>query len=48
LKKRNELPNITNADMINAFICNMTYEALIHMLSRKTPRTTQELLDITT
>jgi hypothetical protein len=34
--------------MINTFIRNMTYEVLIDMLSRETPRTTRELLDITT
>jgi hypothetical protein len=47
-KKRNELPNITDANVIIAFICDMTCEVLIHALSHKTPRTTQELLDITT
>jgi hypothetical protein len=47
-KKHNELPNITDADVINTFICGMTYEALIHMLGCETPHMTQELLDIAT
>jgi hypothetical protein len=47
-KKHNELPNITDADMINAFIYGMTYEALVHMLGCETPRMTRELLDVTT
>jgi hypothetical protein len=34
--------------MINAFIYGMTYVALVHMLSCETPRTTRELLDVTT
>jgi len=46
--KRNQLPNITDANVIKAFICGMTCEALVHVLSHETPRTTQELLDVTT
>ena len=42
--KHNELQNITDADMINAFICGMTCEALGH----ETLRTTRELLNVTT
>ena len=34
--------------MINAFIYSMSYEALIHALSRETPRTMWELLDVAT
>ena len=34
--------------MINAFIYDTTYEALIHALGCETPRTTRELLDIAT
>ena len=34
--------------MINAFICGMTYEALINALGHETPRTMRELLDIAT
>ena len=47
-KKRNELTNITDTNMINAFIYATTYEALVHTLGRETPRTTQELLDVAT
>ena len=45
---RNELPNITDADMINAFIYGTSYKALIHALGRESPCMTWELLDITT
>jgi len=34
--------------MINAFICGMTCNALIHVLSHKTTWMTWELLDIAT
>jgi hypothetical protein len=34
--------------MINAFICGMNYEALIHALGRETQRTMWELLDVAT
>jgi hypothetical protein len=34
--------------VINAFICGMTCKVFIHALGRETPRTTLELLDITT
>ena len=46
--KRNELPNITDADMINTFIYDMTSEALVHVLRHKTLRMMQEPQDITT
>ena len=44
----NELPNIADIDVIGAFLFGMTYESLVHKLGRKGPRTTKELLDITT
>lgn len=47
-KKRKELPNITNADIINAFTYGTTCEALVHALEREAPRMTQDLLDVTT
>jgi hypothetical protein len=47
-KKHNKVPNITDADVINAFTCGMTCEALVHALGRETPHTMQELLEITT
>jgi hypothetical protein len=34
--------------MINAFICGMTGEALVHVLGRETPCMMQELLDVAT
>ena len=46
--KHNELPNITDTDMINAFIYGMTCEALVHALGHETSRTLRELLDIAT
>jgi hypothetical protein len=47
-KKRNELPNITNADVINALTCSTTCEVLIHTLRHEALRTMWELLGITT
>jgi hypothetical protein len=47
-KQCNELPNIADADVINAFLSGTTNETLVHNLSRKSPRTTKELLDIAT
>jgi hypothetical protein len=47
-KKRNELPNITNADVINAFTYGMMCEALDYALRHNAPQTTWELLDVTT
>ena len=44
----NELPNVADADVIGAFLSGMTCESLVHKLGRKGPRTTKELLDITT
>ena len=44
----NELPNVTDADVIGAFLSRTTYESLVHKLGRRGPWTTKELLDITT
>jgi hypothetical protein len=44
----NELPNVTNADIIGAFLSGTTCESLVHKLGRKRPRITKELLDIAT
>ena len=41
-------PNITDTDVINAFIYGMTYEALVHAPDCETPRMMRELLDIAT
>ena len=44
----NDLPDITDSDVIAAFIQGTTSRALVHKLGRKSPRTTKELLDIAT
>ena len=44
----NELPNITDANVIGAFLSGTTYESLVHKLGRKGPRITKKLLDIAT
>jgi hypothetical protein len=36
-KKRNKLPNMTDADVINAFTCGTTNKAFIHALGRQAP-----------
>jgi hypothetical protein len=42
------LPDVTNTDIIGAFLSGTTCESLVHKLGRKGPRTTKELLDIAT
>ena len=42
------MPNVTDADIIGAFLSGTTYESLVHKLGRKGPQTTKELLDIAT
>lgn len=44
----NELPGIADGDVVTAFLSGMTCETLVHKLGRKRPKTTKELLDITT
>ena len=44
----NELPNIVDADVIGAFLSGTTCKSLVHKLGRKGPRTTKELLDMST
>jgi hypothetical protein len=44
----NELPDVVDVDVIEAFLLGTTCESLIHKLGHKRPRTTKELLDITT
>ncbi|XP_066361161.1 uncharacterized protein [Miscanthus floridulus] len=44
----NELPNVANINVIGSFLSRTTCESLVHKLGRKGPRTTKELLDITT
>jgi hypothetical protein len=40
------LPDVTDADVIGAFLFKTTCESLVHKLGRKGPRTTKDLLDI--
>jgi len=43
-----ELPNITDSDVIRAFIAGTTCKELVHELGRRTPTSTSQLLDIAT
>jgi hypothetical protein len=43
-----ELPNVTDVDVIGAFLVGTTRKELVHKLGCKGPRTTRELLDIAT
>jgi len=47
-KQCTELPNITDSDVIGAFIFGTTCKELVHELGRKTPTSTSQLLDIAT
>ena len=40
-KKRNKLPNVTDADIINSLTCRTTYEALINTLRHEAPQMMQ-------
>jgi hypothetical protein len=46
-KQRTELPNITNSDVIGAFLAGTTCHDLVSKLGRKTPTKASELMDIT-
>jgi hypothetical protein len=48
LKQRTELPNITDSDVIGAFLAGTTCRDLVSKLGRKTPTRASELLDIAT
>jgi hypothetical protein len=48
LKQRAELPNITNSDVIGAFLVGTTCRDLVSKLGRKTPTRASELMDIAT
>jgi hypothetical protein len=43
-----ELPNVTDVDVIGAFLVGTTCKELVHELGRKGPCTAKELLDIAT
>jgi hypothetical protein len=47
-KQRTELPNITNSDVIGAFLAGTTCQDLVSKLGRKTPTKASELMDIAT
>ena len=44
----NELPNVTDADVIGALLSRTTCESLVHKLGHKGPRTAKKLHDVTT
>jgi hypothetical protein len=48
LKQRTELPNITDSDVISAFLVGTTCRDLVSKLGRKTPTRASELMDIAT
>jgi hypothetical protein len=47
-KQRTELPNITDSDVIDAFLAGTTCRDLVSKLGRKTPTRACELMDIAT
>jgi hypothetical protein len=47
-KQRTELPNITDSDVIGAFLASTTCRDLVSKLGRKTPTKASELMDIAT
>jgi hypothetical protein len=47
-KQRTELPNITDSDVIEAFLTGTTCRDLVSKLGRKTPTKASELMDIAT
>jgi hypothetical protein len=47
-KQRTKLPNITDSDVIGAFLVGTTCRDLVSKLGRKTPTKASELMDITT
>jgi hypothetical protein len=46
--QRTELPNITDSDVIGAFLTSTTCRDLVSKLGRKTPAKASELMDIAT
>jgi hypothetical protein len=47
-KQRTELPNVTDSDVIGAFLAGTTCRDLVSKLGRKTPTRARELMDIAT
>jgi hypothetical protein len=48
LKQRTELPNITDSDVIGAFLAGTTCRDMVSKLGCKTPTRASELMDIAT
>jgi hypothetical protein len=47
-KQRTELPNVTDSDVIGAFLAGTSCRDLVSKLGRKTPTKANELMDIAT
>jgi hypothetical protein len=47
-KRRTELPNVTDSDVIDTFLAGTTCRDLVSKLGRKTPTRASELMDIAT
>jgi hypothetical protein len=47
-KQRTELPNVTDSDVIGAFLAGTTCRDLVSKLGRKTPTSASELMDVAT
>jgi hypothetical protein len=47
-KQRTELPNVTDSDVIVAFLAGTTCRDLVSKMGRKTPTRASELMDIAT
>jgi hypothetical protein len=47
-KQRTELPNISESDVIGAFLVSTSYHDLVSKLGRKTPTKVNEMMDIAT
>jgi hypothetical protein len=47
-KQRTELPNVTDSDVIRAFLAGTTCRDLVSKLGRKTPTRASELMDVAT
>jgi hypothetical protein len=47
-KQRTELPNVTDSDVIGAFLAGTTCRDLVSKLGRKTPTRASELMDVAT
>jgi hypothetical protein len=48
LKPHTEIPNVTDSDVIGAFLAETSCQDMVSKLGRKTPNKANELMDITT